>query len=153
MKSPSGVLGYWLIGPHPLWAGVSGVASPCSQSVKGFSCSRQFHKFTHTVISMAMDDFLSFSVLLEAAWKGPVIPAVGNSWLCRRKVNKNLGSVWCRVNCRACFRYGVEACRLSFLSSSITSCMLWCGLHISFAVSSSVGIHCIFYGALLWSIT
>ncbi len=28
---------------------------------------------------MTMDDFLSFSVLLEAAWKGPIIPAVGNS--------------------------------------------------------------------------
>ena len=148
MKCPFGVLG--LIGPRPSRAGgVWSFASTFSQSVTGFSCSRQFHTFVHTVIPMTVDDFLSFSVLLEAAWKGPVIPAVGNSCLCRRKSNKNQGSVCCRVNCRACFQYRVEACKLSFLCSSITSGTLQCGLHIPLVVSSSVVIHCIFLGGPL----
>ncbi len=97
-----------LIGLHPSRAGLFGVASTISPSVTGFSCSRQFLKLARTVIPMTMDDFLSFYVLLQAAWKGHVIPAVGNSWLCRRKTNNNQGSNWCRVNCRACFRYRVK---------------------------------------------
>ena len=118
-KCPLSVLG--LIGLHPSRAGVS----TFSLLVTGFSCSRQFHTLAHTVIPMTMDDWLSFSVLLEAAWKGPVIPAGSNSWLCSRKSNKNQGSVCCRVNYSACFQYRVKAYRLSFLSSSITSGTLW----------------------------
>ncbi len=58
LKYPFGVLDYRLIGPPRV--GVSGVASTVSQSVPGFCCSLQLHKFAHLVIPMTMDDFLSF---------------------------------------------------------------------------------------------
>ena len=60
-------------------AGLSGAASALSQSLTGFGCSCQFRRFTCAIIPMTMGDFLSFSVLLVAAWKVLVIPAVGNS--------------------------------------------------------------------------
>ena len=80
--------GPWQLVDRPAFLegmGCLGVASTFSQSVTGFGSSCRFHGFTHTVIPMMMDDFLSFLVILEAAWKDLITPAVGNSWLCRRK--------------------------------------------------------------------